>query len=258
MTGDAWTITTGQDPVVATAIHAGHDLRDEVATIMHLSEADRLREEDPFTDRWVGIAANRVVVHRSRFEVDLNRSRERAVYATPADAWGLDVWRHDPPRDLLARSLDLYDSFYGEFAQLCDDVVERHGRIVVLDLHSYNHRRAGPDHPAEDPDLNPEINLGTKSIVDAAWNPIVEAFGATLRRMPFYDGNLDVRTNVRFTGGNLSRWVNARYGPRGCSIAVEMKKLYMDEWTGEPDEGITSTIGRSLDSAATAVREALM
>ena len=34
-----------------------------------------------------------VSVTRSRFEADLNRPRDRAVYLTPADAWGHQVWR---------------------------------------------------------------------------------------------------------------------------------------------------------------------
>lgn len=253
-TAPAWTVTAGDDLVVATAIHAGHDLRDEVRGLMQIPEADRLREEDPFTDHWVGVAANRVVVNRSRFEVDINRPRERAVYVTPKDAWGLEVWRSHPPDDLLADSLELYDSFYAEFGELCDRVVETHGRVVVLDLHSYNHRRAGPDSPVDDPELNPEINLGTASITAPDWQPVVASFAAAMREQPFFDGHLDVRANVKFTGGNLTRWVNARYGARGCSIAVEMKKIYMDEWTGELDEAVTATIGGALEAASAAVR----
>ncbi|WP_244875288.1 N-formylglutamate amidohydrolase [Pseudoclavibacter albus] len=38
-------------PVVATAIHAGHELRTAVADAMKLDEEVRFREEDPFTDR---------------------------------------------------------------------------------------------------------------------------------------------------------------------------------------------------------------
>ena len=34
-------------PVVATAIHAGHELRTEVADAMKLDEEVRFREEDP-------------------------------------------------------------------------------------------------------------------------------------------------------------------------------------------------------------------
>ncbi len=50
--------------LVATAIHAGHDVRPEVGSRLAIDEATRLREEDPFTDRITECAASRVVVHR--------------------------------------------------------------------------------------------------------------------------------------------------------------------------------------------------
>ncbi len=78
---------------MATAIHAGHDLRPDVTAAMLLSEQDRLREEDPFTDLIAAAVPDRVVTTRSRFEVDLNRPRREAVYRRPKDAWGLDLWR---------------------------------------------------------------------------------------------------------------------------------------------------------------------
>ena len=101
MTTQQWSVTTGDDPIVATAIHAGHSLRPEVEALMKLSEAHRLREEDPFTDRWVGVAENSIVVDVSRFEVDLNRPREKAVYVRPDDAWGLDLWKSEPSADMV-------------------------------------------------------------------------------------------------------------------------------------------------------------
>jgi len=243
--------------VVATAIHAGHALRDEIASLIQLSELDRLREEDPFTDRWVGIAGNRIVAHRSRFEVDLNRPRERAMYRTPADAWGLDLWKLAPPDDVVARSLELYDSFYATLGRICDDIIEANGHVVVLDLHSYNHHRAGPAAPVDDPMDNPEINLGTESIHRPGWEAVVEAFADALGAPPFYVAKLDVRFDVRFTGGHMVRWLNDRYGSRCCAIAVEVKKIYMDEWTGKLDEEITATIGGLLESADHAVRGTL-
>ena len=68
---------------------------------------------------------------------------------------------------------------------------------------------------------------------------------------------LDVRENLRFKGGHMPRWINDRYGDRGFSIAVETKKIYMDEWTGALDEGITATIGRILEVAAESARNSL-
>ncbi len=256
MTADNWTITTGDGPILATAIHAGHQLRPEVEALMKLPEDVRLREEDPFTDEWVGVAENRIVVHQSRFEVDLNRPREKAIYVRPEDAWGLDIWQAEPGDDIVEESLAIYDRFYTELGELCDSIVEAHGHLVVLDIHSYNHRRRGPDAPVDDPELNPEVNLGTESI-DPAWDPVVSAFGQMLGELPFDDEVLDVRTNVRFKGGHMPRWINARYGDRGCAIAIEMKKIFMDEWTGVLDESITAMIGHILESTTVAMREQL-
>ena len=74
-------------PLLAAAIHAGHDLRPEVLSRIMLSDAARRPEEDPFTDRIAACADTRVIANRSRFEVDLNRNRESAVYRTPMTAW---------------------------------------------------------------------------------------------------------------------------------------------------------------------------
>ena len=95
-----WQLDEGDSPLVATAIHAGHALRDEVTKLMALDEAGRLREEDPFTDQWTTVADTRLIGLQSRFEVDLNRPRAKAVYLQPEDAWGLHVWQTPPPADV--------------------------------------------------------------------------------------------------------------------------------------------------------------
>ena len=55
--------------MVAAAIHNGHGVRDEVAELLSLTDAERLREEDPFTAAWTTITEARIVVNTSRFEV---------------------------------------------------------------------------------------------------------------------------------------------------------------------------------------------
>lgn len=244
--GDAWTIVRGELPVIATAIHAGHDLRGEVSNLTKLAEADRLREEDPGTDHWTEVTGNRAVAHRSRFEVDLNRLRQKAVYLEPDDAFGLQVWKEIPGNGVLARSLDIYDGFYEAFRTLCDEVETAHGRFVVLDIHSYNHRRSGPDAPVDDPEKNPEINIGTGSMDRPRWAHLVDRFIREMADAPFEGGNLDVRENVRFKGGHLSRWVHENYPTSGCALAIEVKKIYMDEWTGREDETAVVSILEAL------------
>jgi N-formylglutamate amidohydrolase len=145
-----WTVHRGASPVLATAIHDGHLVRPELEARLALTAAERLREEDPFTGSLIRDFPNRIACHRSRFEVDLNRSRDEAVYLEPGQAWGLVVWNDPPPADMLARSLRLHDRYYAELRALLRGLEEEHGRLVVLDVHSYNHRRDGPEAPPTD------------------------------------------------------------------------------------------------------------
>lgn len=220
--------------MVVTAIHAGHELRPSLAARAAVDDATRFREEDPYTDLLAPSRGAQVTVHRSRFEVDLNRPRDQAVYASPEQAWGLELWREPLPAEEVERSLRLHDRFRHDLARLLDPIARR-GEFVVLDLHSYNHRRRGPDAPAEPAADNPEVNLGTGSLDRERWDAVVERFLSTLGRCKVWGHQLDVRENVRFRGGDLSRWINERYDGAGCALAVEFKKTFMDEWTGVPD-----------------------
>jgi N-formylglutamate deformylase len=246
----AFSLVDAPDPVVTAAIHAGHDLRPEVADLLAVDEATRLREEDPFTDR-LAVAGTRVTVHRSRFEVDLNRPRDEAVYRTPDDAWGLQVWRRRPPRETVARSLAIYDAFYGALADRLDRLAAC-GPFVVLDIHAYNHRRDG----APAPDIeNPEVNVGTGSLDRARWTAVVDALVDELRRQQVAGHTLDVRENVRFQGAQLARWVDERYPGSGCALALEFKKSFMDEWTGEADHAHIADLAAAVSAGAARVAE---
>jgi N-formylglutamate deformylase len=249
MTTPAFTIELALDaPVAAAAIHDGHALRPDVANAMALDDATRRREEDPFTAQWTSVAGTRLIAHRSRFEVDLNRPRDKAVYRRPADAWGLHVWRDAPSASLVDASLALYDDFYDAAHQTFSALRERWGRFVVLDLHSYNHRRDGADAPAADPDGNPEVNIGTGIMDRARWAPVVDRFVEDLRQADVLGRPLDVRENVKFRGGHFSDWIHRCFPEAGCAIAIEFRKSFMDEWTGEPDAERVSALGRALAS----------
>lgn len=222
----------GDSRVIATAVHHGHELRPEIERIMAIDERTRRREEDPHT----GDIAERfdvsVVVHHSRFEVDLNRKRDDAVYLTPEDAWGLDLWEYPPEDDMVEQSLQLYDAFYSNLAMTLDEMTKTHGGFVVYDIHSYNHRLQGPDEPPEDELGNPVLNLGTGSM-PGKWRPVADAFLEGMSRHQLDGEPIDARENVRFKGRSLAAFVHERYGEVGCALAIELKKVFMDEWSGE-------------------------
>lgn len=257
MNAPLWLLEQDSSPLFATAIHDGHELRDELPPLLAIDEAQRLREEDPGTGDWTRVAPNRLRVRRSRFEVDLNRPREKAVYRTAEDAWGLHVWKYPPDEATVERSLTIYDAFYAEIRSLLEAMVARWGRVVVLDLHSYNHRRDGADAPPADPRRNPDINLGTGTMYRPRWAPLVDRFIADLQSAAFPGHPLDVRENVKFRGGYFPQWIHETFPQTVCVLSVEVKKIYMDEWTGVVDPEAAAAVAGVLASTIEGLREEL-
>jgi len=247
----------GGTPLIATAIHNGHLLSENLLELSALNDSERLREEDPFTGLWTDIAENSVVAHHSRFEFDLNRPPDKAIYLLPSDAWGLNLWKNQPPAETLSESLQRYRNIYSEIHKGLIELLEEFGAIAIFDLHSYNHLRNGPDAPPEDPALNPEVNIGTGTMDRNNWTALVERFLADLRGYDFLGRNLDVRENIKFKGGYFPRWIHEKFNGSICCISIEVKKFFMDEWTGEPDYELLSTLQEALKSTVPGVLDEL-
>lgn len=179
--------------------------------------------------------------------MDLNRAREEAVYLRPEDAWGLRVWTETPPQDFIERSLSELDAFHAEMGAIISENVKRFGVTVVLDLHSYNHRRDKNGPPA-DPEGNPEVNIGTGTMDRERWAPLVDRFMSDLSSFDFMGRHLDVRENVKFKGRGLPRWVHGTFPADAVALAVEFKKFFMDEWSGELDREQHELITEALRS----------
>ena len=253
-----WTVQCGDGPIVATAIHDGHDLREEVAAAMKLSRPDRLREEDPFTGQAIVDVPTHIIAHRSRFEFDLNRGPDGAIYETPEQAWGLDIWHGPLNGKLVERSLTIHQAYYRMLGHLLDDIAAQHPRFAVLDVHSYNPRRDGPGGDATPQEAAPDINIGTFSMPREHWAFLLDPLMEAMRAFDFNGRKLDVRENVAFQGkGEQTRFVHDRYPHRGCAIAIEFKKFFMDEWTGEPDPAELDAMRRFIGHSATVARDLL-
>jgi N-formylglutamate deformylase len=252
-----WKLSVGNSPLVATAIHSGHETRKEIAELLALDESSRLREEDPFTGGWVVVAETQFVAFRSRFEVDLNRPREKAVYIDPQNAWGLKIWKRKPSNEIVQRSLEQYDAFYQEMYNLFSDLASKFDRFVVFDVHSYNHIPNGSKEALLNPEDNPEVNIGTGTMNRSFWSPIVDRFITDLKNFNYLGRNLDVRENIRFRGGNFSRWIHENFPETGCALAIEFKKFFMDEWTGIPDNIQLAAINEALKSTVPGVLQEL-
>jgi N-formylglutamate amidohydrolase len=233
MKSELWNLIEGNSPLIATAIHDGHVIRKELKNIAALSEADQLREEDPFTGELTDVAQTRLIGLRSRFEVDLNRPKEKAVYINPEDAWGLNIYKTQPSQEMIDLSLKEYDMFYNEVNRLLSDFQKKFGRFVIYDIHTYCYKRKGPTGSEADPEANPEVNIGTGTMNRERWSPVIDRFINDLRSFNYLDSHLDVRENIKFKGGYFAKHIHDKFPESACVISVEFKKIFMDEWTGK-------------------------
>ncbi len=225
---------------------------------MAIDDAGRLREEDPFTARFIDDIHNRIVVHRSRFEVDLNRAPEGAIYFHPDQAWGLEVWRDQPTAEDVALLMRQHASYYATLRHVLADIVAEHGRFVLLDMHSYNHYRAGPAAAPTAQEAAPDINIGTFSMDRDRWAHVLDPFIERLRQFSVGGKRLDVRENVAFAGkGEQTRFVHEHFSETGCAIAVEFKKIFMDEWTGAPDPSAIADLRKAVAASLPVLETAL-
>jgi N-formylglutamate deformylase len=167
------------------------------------------------------------------------------------------VWRRPPPDDLVARSLAGFDAFYAALEGVLREREQRHGRFVVLDVHSYNHRREGVAGPAADSADNPEISVGTGTIDRSRWGRLIDRFCADLRALDLGGRRLDVRENVKFQGGAMSAWVHGTFPTTGCALALEFKNSFMDEWSGRVDDEQLAALSRALAATLPGLVESL-
>jgi len=220
-------------PFISLALHDGHLIPPDVLKHIMLKEHERFREEDPYTAYMANLPVNKVFVNTSRFYVDLNRLENQAIYKKPEDAWELEVWKNEFPVELEEKQMDYYHQFYAEIETLIKDIIQKYGYFIILDIHSYNHRRGNPFTVANETE-NPEINIGSE-YNHPRWRSLISNYAAFLSKCTINNHHPDVRENIKFKGGGFSQWVNQHYSEQGCVISIEFKKTFMDEWTGRAD-----------------------
>jgi N-formylglutamate amidohydrolase len=249
-------------PLLAAAIHDGHNVRADVEKYLAIDEFVRLHEEDPCTGYCTDVSENRLISNISRFQVDFNRPRSGAIYREPSQSWGLKVWKDHVPHEVWDRSRHEYDEFYKLLGRMVNEFLQAYGFLVIYDIHSYNYKRKNRS-GEDDPVLNPEINIGTGTMDRNLWAPVVDGFIGQLKQSDYFGKHRDVRENIKFKGGYLAEWAHLHFPERVCVLSIELKKIFMDEWTGAVDfiqlkeikKALKETIPFTLENAEQVVRE---
>lgn len=242
-------------PLVAAAIHNGHQISRSFSEKMLISAEERLFEEDPYTERFTASFCNRLIVYTSRFEVDLNRSADKSVYLTPQEAWGLNIWQQQPSEQMIISSREKYIHFYNELFDQLSRLHDRYGNFFVWDIHSYNSRL--PAGSKEDRNLEPDIMIGLNNMPHK-WFSLVEKIRDSFSKFDFFGRKLAVTTQGKYTGGNFSRWIHNTFPDSAMCIALEFKKIFMDQWTGKLEPEKQNKLIEMLASASDLIKTELL
>ncbi|PKA84210.1 N-formylglutamate amidohydrolase [Ulvibacter sp. MAR_2010_11] len=223
-------------PYVCGAVHDGHQFRKELWDNCLHTEYDRWFEEDPCTKEFVKTHPIVIAGCDSRFEYDLNRDPENAIYE---DAWGKKLWKEPLTYTERKISMDKHRAFYQVVNKLVAKLEEKFGVVVVYDMHSYNWRRWDREVPV--------INLGTANIDNDRFGDIVEYWRQSLSELQLpHKIEATSKINDTFQGnGYFLKYITQNF-KNTLVLATEFKKIYCDELSEVIYPEVVSAIEQQL------------
>ena len=206
-------------PYACGAVHDGHQFRKELWDNCLHTEYERWFEEDPATKEMVKTHPIVIAGCDSRFEYDLNRAPETAIYD---DAWGKQLWRMPLPIKMREKSLEKHANFYKVVHALVQKLEEKFGICVIYDMHSYNWKRWTREVPT--------WNLGTSNVDNERFGAEIEAWRAILEKTPLPNGIKSTsKINDTFQGnGYFLKYITQNF-KNTLVLATEIAKVYCDE-----------------------------
>lgn len=202
-------------PFACFSIHNGHRMRPELEKKCLLSGHERWQEEDPHTLDMICSLPVVVSAMDSRYEYDLNREAENAIYEK---AWGRKVWKRPLTDRQRKESIDRHADFYRIVHSLISVLEKKFGSLLVFDIHSFNYRRLEKEAPV--------FNLGTEKIVNPAYRKYTDHWLSQLRKFRLSNIDVTVGENDVFRGnGFLLSYIGTHFS-NTLVLATEVKKIY--------------------------------
>jgi hypothetical protein len=207
-------------PYACAAVHDGHQFRKDLWDNCLHSEYDRWYEEDPETKNMVMSHPILIAGCDSRFEYDLNRDPENAVFDT---AWGKQLWKNPLPETEKTKSLQKHTNFYKVIYALISKLEDKFGVCIVYDMHSYNWKRWDREVPT--------WNLGTSNIDNKRFGEYVESWRQTLESIKLPNNiKQTAKINNTFQGnGYFLKFITNNF-TNTLVLATEIAKVYCDEY----------------------------
>jgi len=208
-------------PYACAAVHDGHQFRKDLWDNCLHTEYDRWYEEDPETKNMISSHPIVIAGCDSRFEYDLNRPPEEAVFET---AWGKQLWKNPLSEVQKQTSLAKHTAFYDVVRVLIETVETKFGVAIVYDMHSYNWKRWDREVPT--------WNLGTSNVDNVRFGDVIDSWRQSLSEIKLPNNiKSTAKINDTFQGnGYFLKYITENF-QNTLVLATEVAKIYCDEYT---------------------------
>lgn len=229
---DAWL------PYLGIAPHHGNQLRAELKPSINLTPEQRIYEEDPHTGQLVLSLPICLIAHDSRFEYDLNRPPQTAIYES---AWGQQVWKKPLSLARKKTSLNKHAAVYRVLHAIVERIETLHGQCLVFDIHSYNALRLEGEPPL--------FNLGTEQVDKIRYQATLEHWLKKLSAIELPSLQNSTQENAVFFGRGYVATYCRQHFANTLVLPTEIKKVFCEEQSGEKFPLVFEQLQKQLQSA---------
>lgn len=226
-------------PYICAAIHQGTQLRGDLKEKIELSDFEKWQEEDPYTEDFISSLPIRIVGLDSRYEYDLNRDPNNCIYEI---AWEKTVWKNPLTEKNKQLSLHKHSEFYRAVTALVETIEKKFGACIVYDIHSYNYKRIKNVEP-------PLFNIGSEKIDNKKFGEFVDTWQRELSKIKVNNVINESAINKVFYGrGYFLNFITSKF-ENTLVLATEVKKVYVNEFTGDAFPEVINDIRLGLKNA---------
>ena len=214
-------------PLVISIPHSGTDIPQDIDSLCNLA-AKREHTDWALPELVAPLLETTLVATVSRYIVDVNRFKQRTGKATQPiipriDELGHQLFYNYPSKQKQVDWLErYYVPYYLHLEKLLNEKLERHERVLLVDLHSYDDKLFRTS----------DIIIGT-----SRKQTISEELLEQLQTL-FHEEGLSTRVDTPFSGGNII----ATFGKHPSIEAVQIEvpySLYLDGHTLHEERSTT-------------------
>ena len=216
-----------KSPLVISIPHSGTDIPQDIAPLCNLG-AKREHTDWALQELVAPLSETTLAATVSRYIIDVNRFKPRTGKATQPiipriDEVGNQLFNNYPSKQKQADWLEqYYTPYYRNLENLLNEKLERHERVLLVDLHSYDDKLFRTS----------DIILGTRKKQTLSPD--------TLEKLQalFHDEGLTTQVDTPFSGGNII----ATFGKQARIEAVQIEvpySLYLEGHSLHPERATT-------------------